>query len=154
MSELDRIPVVAEQARDDTQCSPLGLPASVNPILQEIRYALERLIANGEEHRIDLSALPCGPADLERLTELLGTGEVQARVEALGPTLIQETAVPGVWFVDYQDAPARRLVRHIEIALVPQMLRPQPQDLEAAITLLDARCEQETSGSPPQSREA
>jgi hydrogenase-1 operon protein HyaF len=108
-------------------------------ILHEIRHALERLIATGEETRIDLQAMPFGPGDLEQLTGILGQGEVQARVEALGPTLIQETAIPGVWLVDYRDLADQRLGYQIEIAPVPEILRPRAEDLAEALTRLDSR---------------
>ncbi len=119
----------------------------VLPILHEIRHALERLIATGEETRIDLKAMPFGPGDLDHLRAWLGTGEVQASVAAMGPTLIQETAIPGVWLVDYQNADSQRLTLHIEIAPVPGILRPQPQDLAEAIATLDARMDEGQSNS-------
>ena len=120
------------------------------PILHEIRHALERLIATGEETRIDLNAMPFGPGDLDRLRAWLGTGEVQASVSAMGLTLIQETAIPGVWLVDYQNADAQRLTLHLEIAPVPEILRPQAQDLAEAIATLDARLD-EGQSNPPRS---
>lgn len=118
------------------------------PILNEIRHALERLIATGEETRIDLNAMPFGPGDLDHLRAFLGTGEVQASVSAMGPTLVQETAIPGVWLVDYQNADSQRLTLHLEIAPVPEILRPQPQDLAQSIAMLDARMDEGQSNSP------
>jgi len=137
MSGLDQIPVSIESS---ASCS--GKPrdyGNARAVLGQIRHALERLIASGEETRIDLNAMPFGPGDLEHLTNCLGTGEVQASVEALGPTRIQETAIPGVWLVDYLNAENQRLTLHVEIANVPQILCPQPQDLALAIDRLDAR---------------
>ena len=109
------------------------------PILHEIRHALERLLADGEETRIDLHSMPFGPGDLERLTAVLGSGEVQARVEALGPTLIRETAIPGVWLVDYRSLENQRLSYQIEIAAIPEILRPRPEDLADSLGALEAR---------------
>lgn len=109
------------------------------PILHEIRHALERLLATGEETRIDLQSMPFGPGDLERLTATLGLGEVQARVEALGPTLIRETAIPGVWLVDYRNLEDQRLSYQIEIATLPEILRPRPEDLAESLDALDSR---------------
>lgn len=119
------------------------------PILHQVRHALERLIATGEETRIDLNAMPFGPGDLEHLTALLGRGEVEATVEALGPTHVQETAIPGVWLVDYRSSETQRLTLQIEVAPVPEILRPQPQDLTSAIATLDARLEQDQRQSHP-----
>lgn len=120
------------------------------PILNEIRHALQKLIESGEESRIDLSAMPFGPGDLERLTAWLGTGEVEASVDAMGPTRVRETAVPGVWLIDYRNAEDQRLTLHLEIAAVPEILRPQPQDLADALNQLDARLAH-GPGTPPHS---
>lgn len=127
------------------------------PILHEIRHALERLLASGEETRIDLHSMPFGPGDLERLTAVLGSGEVQARVEALGPTLIQETAIPGVWLVDYRGLEDQRLSYQIEIAAIPEILRPRPEDLAESLGALAARLSESgldaaaPNASPPSS---
>lgn len=114
------------------------------PILHEVRHALGRLIAAGETTQIDLEAIPFGPGDLERLTALLGAGEVSATIAALGPTLIQETAIPGVWLVDYRNSDDERLALHVEVATIPGILRVQPEDLASATAILDARL----SGGP------
>jgi HupH hydrogenase expression protein, C-terminal conserved region. len=108
-------------------------------ILYEVRHALERLLASGESTCIDLHSMPFGPGDLERLTAVLGSGEVQARVEALGPTLIQETAIPGVWLVDYRSLEDQRLSYQVEIAAIPEILRPHPEDLAESLSALNAR---------------
>ncbi|EXJ15719.1 hydrogenase expression/formation protein [Imhoffiella purpurea] len=137
MSGLDQIPVTIESS---ASCSARSRDFGNAPaVLNQIRDALERLVSSGEETCIDLNAMPFGPGDLERLTELLGTGEAEASVEALGPTRIRETGIPGVWLVDYLNAEGQRLTLHVEIATVPQILRPQPQDLACAIERLDAR---------------
>jgi hydrogenase-1 operon protein HyaF len=109
------------------------------PILHEVRHALGRLIAAGQETSIDLNAIPFGPGDEERLIDLLGTGEVAATIEALGPTQVQETAIPGVWLLDYRNVEGERLALHLEIAAVPQILRTHSEDLDSSIAALDAR---------------
>lgn len=134
MSGLHSIPIRVES--DSCQHTERG---NAVPILHEVRHALGRLTASGEETRIDLNGIPFGPGDLERLVGLLGTGEVSASVEALGPTRIQETAVPGVWLVDYRNAEGERLALHLEIAAVPDILRTRREDLDTAIAELDAR---------------
>jgi hydrogenase-1 operon protein HyaF len=109
------------------------------PVLHEIRHGLKRLAEHGESTLIDLRAMPFGPGDETRLLGLLGEGEVKAEVDALGPTWIWETAVKGVWVVDHRDLEGERLVLHIEIADIPDILRTQPQDIEDAIGELDER---------------
>jgi hydrogenase-1 operon protein HyaF len=147
MSLLNEIPVVVETG----SAAPEGDPhrcGNAEPVLHEVRHALARLISTGETTKIDLKAMPFGPGDLEHVLSVLGTGEVQASIDALGPTRIQETAIPGVWLVDYLNSEAHRLALHLEIATVPEILCPQPQDLDDAIAALDARLNPGRSDPP------
>jgi hydrogenase-1 operon protein HyaF len=142
MSRLRGIPIQVDRHTD-----PVHERGNALPILHEVRHALERLIATGEGTQIDLNAIPFGPGDVDRLTAILGTGEVSATIQALGPTLIQETAIPGVWLVDYHNSEGERLAYHIEIATTPRILGAQPEDLATSIDALDARLQ---SGSGDQ----
>lgn len=145
MPGTDQIPIAADSPR----CGSPGVGAFGNalPVLHQIRHALDRLLLTGEPTRIDLNAMPFGPGDLDRLTSLLGRGEVSARVDAAGPTEVQETAIPGVWLVDYRNADGQRLTLQIEIADIPELLRAPHQDLATAIALLDTRLESDQSPS-------
>ncbi|MBK1646525.1 hydrogenase expression protein HupH [Thiocapsa imhoffii] len=147
MSLLDEIPVVAthtnrqpasHQTRSDISATT---PHNGNlaAILHEVRHALAHLVATGTSTKIDLRTLPFGPGELDQLLEHLGTGEAQARIDAMGPTRIQETAIAGVWLVDYLNPEDQRLAFHLEIATIPEILCPRPQDLTDAIDMLDAR---------------
>jgi hydrogenase-1 operon protein HyaF len=109
------------------------------PVLHEIHHGLKRLAEQGESTLIDLRAMPFGPGDESRLLGLLGEGEVKAEIDALGPTRIWETEVKGVWIVDHRDLDGERLALHVEITAFPDILRTQPQDIEAAIRELDER---------------
>ena len=142
MSGLPHIPI--RVAPD-----PGALPDRQNaiPILHEVRHALARLIETGEETRIDLNAIPFGPGDEARLVELLGDGEVAASVAALGPTRVRETAVPGVWLLDYRNAEGERLALHLEIAPIPEILRTPREELAIAIASLDARLQAAGGGA-------
>ncbi len=122
MPGLSSIPVVVASDTGATHGNAL-------PILHEVRHALERLISTGEATQIDLHAIPFGPGDEEWLTRLLGSGEVQATIAALGPTTVLETSIPGVWLVDYHNAEGERLALHLEIAHCPEILRTQDADL-------------------------
>ena len=134
MSGLSGVPIQVDRPAD-----PVRERGNALPILHEVRHALERLIATGEGTQIDLNAIPFGPGDEDRLTAILGTGEVSAAIQALGPTLVQETAVPGVWLVDYHNSEGERLAFHIEVATTPSILGAQPEDLATSIAALDAR---------------
>jgi len=102
------------------------------PILHEIRHGLERLVSTGEPSLIDLRAIPFGPGDEARLLALLGRGEVEAMVNALGETRIHETAIPGVWLIDHYNAEAERIALHLEIDRIPGILLTQVEDLAEA----------------------
>ena len=94
------------------------------PILHEIRHALARLVASGERTVIDLQAIPFGPGDEERLLERLGSGEVTATIDALGPTRVRETAYSGVWVVDYRDTEDTRIGLQIECRVDGLVVEP------------------------------
>jgi hydrogenase-1 operon protein HyaF len=136
MSTLSDIPI-----RIEPSPAPPRDFGNALPILGEIRHAVARLAETGEATRIDLASIPFGPGDEDRLLELLGRGEVQATVDALGPTRIWETRFPGVWLVDYANADDQRLALQIEVDEVPQILRTQPADLDDSLSALDARLE-------------
>ena len=141
MSGLPSIPVQVETPAGGGACH-----GNVLAILHEVRHALERLISTGEATRIDLHALPFGAGDEAWLTALLGTGEVRATIEALGPTSVQETAIPGVWLVDYHNAEGQRLALHLEITCIPGILRTQCRELDTAVAALEARLSTATPG--------
>ena len=112
---------------------------NVGPLLLQIEQALQDLQETGSETVIDLGAMPFSPQDEQDLRERLGRGEVNATVEAFGPTLVQETAYPGVWLVEHRDAEQRRLTLHLEITRVPAILAAPDGDLgESLAALRDA----------------
>jgi hydrogenase-1 operon protein HyaF len=134
MSRPEDIAVRVEQAIPGASAWGNALP-----IMHEIRHGLERLAETGEPSLIDLHAIPFGPGDEERLLDLLGRGEVEARLEALGTTRIWESAVPAVWLVDHANADGERIALHIEISRIPGILCAQAEDIETAASLLEAR---------------
>lgn len=126
MSSLDTIPVTTEVAT-----------GNVEPLLHEIRHALKRLAGGEEGTTIDLKRLPLAPGEEERIEETLGTGEVRAQVDALGPTLIQETSYPGVWLITHKNADDVVVARFIEVTHIPELLRSQQADIDAGIDRLE-----------------
>ncbi len=126
MSSLDTNPICTGAAT-----------GNVEPLLHEIRHALRRL-ANGEDGTvIDLKRLPLAPGEEEQIDQALGTGEVRAEVDALGPTLIQETSYPGVWLVTHKNADDVVVARFVEVTYIPELLRSQQTDIDAAIDRLE-----------------
>ena len=127
MSSLDTIPVTTEVAT-----------GNVEPLLHEIRHALKRLAKGEDGTTIDLKSLPLAPGELERIEAALGVGEVRAEIDALGPTLIQETSYPGVWLTTHKNADDAVVARFIEVTHIPELLRSQPADIDAGINRLES----------------
>lgn len=134
MSSLDSISVRVEGAVKN-----VFRTENLRPLLQEVVQALHTLSETGEGTTIDLSAMPFSAQDEADLRVHLGKGEVSATVSASGPTLVQETALPGVWLVEHQDADERRLAMHIEVARVPSILVAPIEDIVEGLEVLDER---------------
>jgi hydrogenase-1 operon protein HyaF len=129
MDRIDSISIEVE--------STPALTGNVLPLLHEVRHALEDFAATGTEHTIDLNSLPLAPEETRQLENLLGTGEVRARLDALGTSDITETAIPGVWHVTHYNGDHVVVGNFIEITDCPAILKSQPQDLPAGITQLE-----------------
>lgn len=136
MSALDAIPVSAEVAT-----------GNVEPLLHEIRHALKRLVKGEEGTVIDLKRLPLAPGEEERIEATLGLGEVRAEVDALGPTLIQETSYPGVWLVTHRNADELVVARFIEVTYLPELLKSQRADIESGINKLESELADSTKNN-------
>ncbi len=143
MAQLADIPIRIEQPEAES-----GQFGNALPILNEIRHAVARLAEQGEPTRIDLAAMPFGPGDEERLMALLGQGEVEAKVDALGPTRVWETRFPGVWVLDYANVDGERIALQIEVDEVPQLLRTQEDDIKDSLAALDAALASATAAEP------
>lgn len=117
-------------------CSKAGT-GNVEPLLHEIRHALKRLARGKDGTVIDLQRIPLAPGEDERIEETLGTGEVRAEVDALGPTVIQETSYPGVWLITHKNTDGVTVARFIEVTCIPELLRSQQADIDAGIDRLE-----------------
>lgn len=131
MSGLSSIPVIAEGF-------PTGQYQTENlrPLLRQLEQALHGLIEHDQPSVIDLSAMPFSESDERELRSILGEGEVTATIDAFGPTLLCETRVRGIWFVEYRDADQHRLAFHLEVARVPSLLLTPVADLEDGLKAL------------------
>lgn len=134
MSRLDSISVRVEGAAENAFRTE-----NLRPLLQEVVHALRTLSETGEGTTIDVSAMPFSAQDETDLRAHLGEGEVSATVNAFGPTLVQETALPGVWLVEHLDGEDRRLAMHIEVARVPAILVAPIEDIADGLRILDRR---------------
>lgn len=122
------------------------MTGNVQPLLHEIRHALEQLIELGRTHVIDLRALPLAPGESEQIEEVLGHGEVEARLEALGPSEIRETAYPGVWLVTHHNSAGELVGKFVEIAPLPKILEAQQADMRHGLARLRASLPGESDG--------
>ncbi len=120
----------------DESCGSDALTHNVRPLLNEIRHALEKLLATGESSAIDLRSIPLAPGEEEQIVEALGEGELSAELEAMGPSEIRETGYPGVWLVTHYNADRQLMGKFIEITRVPDLLKSQDADIAQGLQRL------------------
>lgn len=128
---IEDIPVVDADA--------LASVGNVQAILHEIEALLGGLVDTGVGGSIDLRALPLAPAEYRALEAWLGEGEVQATIEALGPTLVRETGVQGVWWVMHRNRDDQVTAELIEVSYLPEILKTDPRDAQAGLERLRAQ---------------
>ena len=112
------------------------LTQNVKPLLHEIKHALESLIENGETSIIDLRSIPLAPGEEDKILNTLGKGEVQAQLDSLGLSEINETQYAGVWVVTHYNDEGSIISRFIEITRMPEILSSQTEDIRAAYSSL------------------
>ena len=122
-----------------TPASPFH--GNVRPILNEVLHALDKLLGTNESTTIDLASLPFGPGELEHLEALLSTGELSAKLDALGTSSIRETAYPGVWWLEHRNAFDEIVGRYLEITRTPEILSSQDADIIAGRAHLEEQFE-------------
>ena len=116
---------------------------NVKPILHEIRHALQKLLDSGETSIIDLRSIPLAPGEEDTIVETLGRGEVQARLDVLGPSDIYETRYTGVWLVTHYNDSDSIVSRFIEVTEIPDVLKSQREDVAHALDALVTELETE-----------
>jgi hydrogenase-1 operon protein HyaF len=114
---------------------------NVEPILHEVRHALEILLKNGDSSIIDLRSIPLAPGEEKTIINTLGQGEVHARLDALGPSEIYETKYAGVWLVTHFNEAESIVSRFIEVTEIPDLLKSQREDVLGALNGLATQLE-------------
>jgi hydrogenase-1 operon protein HyaF len=133
VTRLQDIPVrVAEPQR------PASTSAAWRALLHEIEAGLTALAHHDRATAIDLRRMPLTGGDVAALRDTLGSGEVSAKVDALGPTRIHETRFAGVWWVTHCNADGTIVGELIEIARCPSLLPADDQDLTDGLSRLRA----------------
>lgn len=118
------------------------LTYNVKPLLYEIRHALQRLLEDGETSIIDLRSIPLAPGEEDTIMSTLGTGEIQAKLNALGESEIFETAYAGVWVVTHYNDEGHIISRFIEVTTMPAILCSQTEDISNACTRLTSHLDE------------
>ena len=113
----------------DIEVQVQAMHGNVQPILNEVLHALDRLIDNDESTSIDLASLPFAPGELEALESSLASGEVSAQLDALGTSSIRETLYPGVWWIEHRNVYDEIVGRYLEITRMPEILSSQTADI-------------------------
>ena len=135
MSEIRQIPVTVEPESWDQ----IPVPPLVKAILQEIMDMVVALDETGATNFVDIKSLPLMHNEIEQLKHILGKGEVEATVDALGPSHIAETSIPGVWWVTHLNSQEEIVSEFIEVTTLPEILLSQHEDLWNNVDLLKAR---------------
>jgi hydrogenase-1 operon protein HyaF len=141
MNNVNEIPIQVV-AVDPTSVAGGGYAPA---ILREVETSLAALVESGKTSRIDLSSLPMGPRDFERLREALGQGEVSATIDALGPTQVCETVVHGVWWITHMNVDGTKVAEFLDITHVPEILKSHPDDARAALSRLRTQLNEQPS---------
>lgn len=118
------------------------LTGSVRAILQELMDMVIALVETGATNFIDLRSLPLLPGEIEQLRLVLGEGEVEAIVTALGPTHIHETLVPGVWWVTHKNSNDEVISEFIEVTSLPEILLTQHEEMWNSVDILKGRLDE------------
>ena len=128
MSELTDIPVKVSPS-NELRNAP---SAQVLAILKELQTMLNTLVETGDENYVDIHGMPLLPGEIQSLKQILGSGEVDATIAALGPTHVTETSIPGIWWVTHKNANDEIISEFIEVTDLPEILKTQHHDLHEA----------------------
>jgi hydrogenase-1 operon protein HyaF len=101
----------------------------VDALMAEIAGLMENLTARNISGSIDLLGLPLSAACLALLEQRLGTGEITATLTAAGSSEIRETSFSGVWWSRHADETGRIVAMLIDVALVPELLKADIDDV-------------------------
>jgi hydrogenase-1 operon protein HyaF len=126
---LKDIPVKLAQGPETVDSEPTGLAIA---LLREIAGHLLTVSQGGDRQVVELTNLPLNDSDLQLLEEKLGRGEVEARINAAGPTEVYETSFPGLWWVKYLAEDQRVITQQLEIGAVPMILEAHRDDIQAS----------------------
>jgi hydrogenase-1 operon protein HyaF len=117
---------------------PSAATARATSILHEVATLLDRQLATGEPGSIDIGRVPLSSADQRLLEEVLQFGEVDAEIGD-ETARVRESAVPGVWWLDFFGAGSRTVARFIEVTEIPEILRSGVHDRQKGLLRLNRK---------------
>lgn len=115
---------------------PAVRTGNVEPLLHQIRHALDNLLNHEQESCIDLRSLPLAPGEQQELLDFLGQGEVSATLDSQGQSLIRETRFPGVWLCIHNNQADETMAKLIQITRIPYILKAQTEDMRDGLLRL------------------
>ena len=121
------IPVQVGRGREEGD-----LDTALSALLGELDASLFDLTETGRTHTVDLRRSPLSARERDQLRELLGCGETRATLDLLGPTEIEETAVPGLWWVVHRTVGGHVVSEFIEVTRCPELLACPDCELRGA----------------------
>jgi hydrogenase-1 operon protein HyaF len=110
-------------------------------LLHELADALRLLADSGESNSIDLRSLPLTETDLAELAEMLGKGELSARIDSIGYSQVQETAFSGIWWISHYGDDGDLLAEILEVTRVPELLISHVDDIRFAVERITEKVE-------------
>jgi hydrogenase-1 operon protein HyaF len=122
MTRLNEIPIQIVNMEEE-------ITGSVVALLHEVARLQQRFLEKGENGQIDLKSLPLTQAEQQALTTVLATGEVEARLDALGRSEVRETRLPGVWWIVHYNIEGDLIAELIEVCRVPEILHAADEEI-------------------------
>jgi len=111
--------------------------SQVPAILNELHFKLKQLVETGENSSVDLRSLPLFPGDYELLKQHLGSGEVRVQLNAMGPSEIYETAIPGIWWIKHFNNDKESVADFIEITAIPALLITADVEIRSGVDQIE-----------------
>ena len=142
MNDYDPIPIQVKPQSPEHTGEPNAPSAQLIAVLNEIQTLLRQLIDQNKESAIDLRSLPLFPGDFQQLKQILGEGEINIQLQAMGPSTFYETHIPGVWWVSHLNENEEILAEYIEVTRIPSMVTTTQDDLNLAPHAIDQLIEQ------------
>lgn len=122
---------VATADRPIDTSAPVAVEAVCNalPILVELEARAECYANSRSPHAINLTLLPLSEAEIEFLSERLGTGPVEILSRGYGKCEVASTATPNLWWVRYYNSMGTLILNSLEVVDVPEVVVAAAEDL-------------------------